>query len=278
MTDLDFYYYRKREGSVMQSLNHTTSLYSFFQVIHRLVLFIADYENKKKDTILKSWMYVNIYRMIWIVYKRLLMINNSTSVIPNEQLIDIYTQLEKFMCSDAKQRCENYYLMAKESEKRYLEWKNNPWDKYLSRLSEQALKDKEIILIYNYPEWYSLEFLTINKLPSNYLLTFDHKYINQASVFVFYIDNLVNCLSDDLDKFENQTWIAWGREDEENYPMMKDKDFRALFDIWMNFCETSEVMSIYSIDKYKQGIKKYNIQKSDPFICLCNMLRLYFRT
>ncbi|MCC8095574.1 MAG: hypothetical protein LIP05_09530 [Tannerellaceae bacterium] len=150
-----------------------------------------------------------------------------------------------------------------------MEWKNNPWDIYVNRLSEQDLLNKKMILIYNKPEWYEYDLLTPENFPPDYIITFDHKYLQVTDIIVFYLDDLVDRLQGDLDKFESQIWVAWGKE-EEDYPIMKDDDFRALFDIWLTYQKSFNKLKLYYIQKATQENTEYMVESIHSFIRLCD--------
>jgi len=277
LTDFDFYHYRKQEGSIMHTLKREIRLHGYFHVMVRLTLFASKYEDTGEEGILKCWMYVNIYRIFKTVCEIVSMINDSRFSIPNNDIVDRYNQLEKFMPLKAKERCEDYYLVIKASEDKYLRWRNNPWDKHICQLREQELLEKKMILVYNLPEWYDHELLTIDKLPSDYVITFDRKYLNQAYAVVFHLPDLSDCLDGDLEKPENHIWIAWSIEDEENDPWAEDEDFGCLFDIWMVYQNISDNAYSYYTD-FREGEIPVNIdlskENTGPFVNLCHVLSM----
>lgn len=272
LSDLDFYHYRKREGSTMQSLKSKIHLHALFHIIKRLTLFVAKYEDRMENYELKSWMYVNIYRIMYTAYQIVSILNDSTFILPNNNVVEIYNQVQTFMSLNAKKRCEKYYLMVKASEKKYLEWENNQWNKYISLLSNQELQNIKIILIYNKPEFYNPELLSVDKFPPDYTITFDRKYMGQAYAIVFHLPDLLDHLDYDLDKPNNQVWVAWSMEYNKNDPWIEDEEFRSLFDIWMIYRETSHV-NFTSFEKEGIPINIDLMEKgADPFIVLCNVL------
>jgi len=267
LTDLDFYYYRMRYDSIMHSLNHKVSSRGLFHATERLIAFAEELENREESGVLKSWVYANVFRILNTVYKKLVLIKDSTFMIPDNNLADIYDQAQEFLPLKAKEKYENYYLTVKEYEENYLKWKNNPWDRSIFELSNPELREKRIILVYNNPEWYDYEFLAIDDFPSDYVITFDRKYISQAYAIVFYLPDLHHHLENDLEKPDSQVWVAWSEECEENDPWRENKDFSDLFDIWMTYHEASNIA-----DLYYTGSKKEETRDTNPFLRLCAVL------
>ena len=152
LTNLDFYYYRKREGSIMHTLDKKVRLNALFHIIDRFTSLADRYEFKGEDGILKSWIYVNTYRIIRLAYQILSKIDDSRFILPNDTHIDDFEKISECLTLEAKARCEKNYINSKIKEKYYLKWKNNHWNIYTTQLSEQELENKKsywfIIILY----------------------------------------------------------------------------------------------------------------------------------
>ena len=249
LTDLDFYYYRKREGSIMHTLDNKERLNALFHIIDRFTSLAGSYEFKGEEGELKSWIYVNTYRLIRLAYQILAKLDDSRFILPYNTHIDDFKLINEFMQLEAKRRCEVNYVNSKLKEEEYFKWKDNPWNTHTAKLSEEELQKKKLILIYNNPVWG--ELLPVDKLPNNYTITLDRKYMEQAYAVVFHLPDLYDDIDDELDKPENQIWVAWSMESEENFPWTKDDELKELFDIWMTYRENSDIVC-----PYYAGIKK----------------------
>lgn len=264
ITDLDFYHYRIREGSIMHSPNRKKSLQSYFYVIERL----NEWKGKRKDPVWMSLFYLNIYRIIATVSKKKVLLNDSTFKMPEIDHKAIYGHIPKYLPESAGERCQNYYLTIKIVEEQYLKWKNNIWDTYISLLSDRELQEKKIVLVYNNPHWHSYGSLHIEGLPSDFVISFDRKYQEQAYAIIFYLPDLGDHLEEDLGKNDNQIWVAWATNNEGDESWKEDDDFRDLFNIWMDYSKMSNSVFFYDTDL----IKEEKITILHPFTILCDLL------
>lgn len=259
ITDLDFYYYRKREGSIMHTLDTCIRTKSLFHIANRFIEFAQNYKFEGENRALKSWIYVNAFRIYKLAFSLLANIKDSSFELPKHYLNQVHHIYDK-MSPDAQQRMYENYLIAKASIKKYSTWKSNPWNMYLSRLTEEEVLRKRIILIYNNPKWHHFELLKINDIPENYIITTDRKYYNQAYAVVFHLPDIYQSIDDDLEKPDNQLWVAWNMECEENYPWMKDEAFLDLFDIRMDYHKDSDIVCPYIDTMCSQYAKEYSTE------------------
>lgn len=275
LTDMDFYYYRKREGSIMHTLDNKNRLKSLFYIANRFIVFASQLKFEGKDNTLKSWIYVNTYRIYKLAFSLLADIKDSSFKLPKHYLYSVCRVYNK-MAPKSKERMKVNYRLARIGMKNYLKWKLNPWNVYITQLTEQELSQKKIILIYNNPEWYKYESLEIKDFPENYIITTDRKYYNRAYAVVFHLPDLLQSMEHDLEKSEGQLWIAWNMECEENYPWMKDDDIKDLFDIRMNYhleadivCSYIDAMCSQYVEMYKKRfLDMKELLKKENKICM----------
>ncbi len=239
VTDLDFYNYRKRIGSLMEAFNYKMSWQGLLYVIKQILLFVAEYDKKNEDLLLKSWIYINLTRMRRSAWNTLLKIKDSSYLVPDDT-IDLYNEVQEFMPLKANEKCQEHYSLIERIKEEYEKWKNNSWNSYLSQLMEQKLQGKRIILFYNKPEYCPYETLLPGQFPTGYVLTDDRKYRDQAFAVVFHLPDLADYLDDDLDKQEGQYWVGWTNIKEEDDSMVKDEEVRGLFDMWLIKAQISE--------------------------------------
>lgn len=83
-------------------------------------------------------------------------------------------------------------------------------------------------------------------LPTGFSITLDRSKIGEAEVVVFHIPDLYNIIGDtEISKSENQIWVGWCLECEENYPFLLQAEFRDMFDIWMGYHQSDDVLYPY---------------------------------
>ncbi|MDR2921372.1 MAG: glycosyltransferase family 10 fucosyltransferase [Tannerella sp.] len=115
---------------------------------------------------------------------------------------------------------------------------------------------KKIILFYNNPEWNKDAFQELQEAPTNYIITCDRSLFGKAHVVIFHLFDLYQHMKDDIEKTENQLWVAWNMECEEHFSWMKDKEVRELFDIRMDYFQDADIVC-----PYYRNIKENNMPK-----------------
>jgi len=244
LTDVDFYYYRKRVGSIMHTLDARFRIKCLFHVAFRFMKFSMRYSLSRKDKEIKSWIYVNTYRIYATAFTLLPKVRDSNFKLPNHGLYT-FCLVYKEMLPDARIKCYKYYKVAKNALRAYHKWKLSPYNINIQRISEIELNQKKIIVIYNNPVWSTLKDLEPDNIPSNYIITTDRKYYSQACAVVFHLPDLFQNMEDDLEKLDNQLWVAWNMECDENYPWMKDQEIKDLFDIRMDYRQDADIVCSY---------------------------------
>ena len=86
-------------------------------------------------------------------------------------------------------------------------------------------------------------------LPSGVSITFDRKRFDEADAVVFHLPDLSRYMgSEDIIKKDGQVWVGWSLECEENYPFLKDSAFRGMFDLWMGYHLSDDILYPYFMD------------------------------
>jgi len=227
--DLDFYYYRQREGSVMGSSNRNKRLDSLFRVTDRLIEFAGRFDFSGEDGEMKSWLYVIIYRLYSWAFLFLSQSKDSSNIVPAHHL-DCFWRDCREMTPEPQKICNNYFKKAEENLKKYTDWRRSEW---VASVASQIKTGKKLMLIYNTPqgEVISLEF---DDVPADWIITTDRRYIFQADVVVFHLPDMQQNMESDLHKLKEQIWVAWCLKSEKNHPFIKSPEVRVMFDLWMS--------------------------------------------
>lgn len=267
LSEPDFYHYRQREGSIMHTLDKKIRLHSLFYIAARLVNFASEY-TFQEHALLKSWIYVDAYRIYSLAFSILATIQDSSFSLPEHDLFVLDRICDK-MHPEARERCSGYYAYAVAGMQEYDKWKRHPWNTKIASVPEQELSRRPIVLIYNNPGWNDAHSVESVLFPYPYLITLDRMYFNRAKVVVFHLPDLYQHLEYDLDKQDKQIWVAWNMECEENYPWMKNEDFRDLFDRRMDYHPKADVVYPYYTKMKEDALpKKIDISKKENKICM----------
>ena len=235
ITDIEFYYYRQNENSVM----HTTQLFhrlkSLFRVTDQLILFSEQADFSIKNRELKSWWYVNIYRLYCEAFSLLSRVKDSSYILPKHHLDRFWKDCEQ-MVPDSRQRCRDYYFTAETGFKKYKDWRMSDW---VAGVDCQIKAGKKVMLVFNTINGEDLQ-LNIEDIPVDWVITTDRKYFQQATIVVFHLPTLHYELENDLDKLEGQTWVSWYLESEKDDPEINDPEISELFDLSISDPQDSE--------------------------------------
>lgn len=107
------------------------------------------------------------------------------------------------------------------------------------------------ILFYNTMWGVPLPF-SQNDLPPGFRVTTDRHELSSVDAVVFHLPDLQWCMdTDEIIKPEGQIWVAWNLECEENYPWIKDEEFRSNFDLWMGYRQNSDILYPYYTSDYE---------------------------
>jgi glycosyltransferase involved in cell wall biosynthesis len=126
ITDIEFYYYRQSEESVMHTTNLFRRLDSLSRVTDRLIEFAAQPNFSKENEELKSWWHVNIFRLYSMYFTLLARVKDSLYTVPEHHL-DYFWRDCRQMVPDSLQRCRDYYRVAEAELKKYTDWRISDW-------------------------------------------------------------------------------------------------------------------------------------------------------
>ena len=237
ITNIDFYGYRQREGSIMRTLVTSKRVRDLIYIANRLIRFASGYRFNGPDREMKSELYAKAYMLYNLAFLSLAKIKNGNFTLPSHALYTIF-KIYHHLSPLSKKRIYRYYKNAQNNLKSYLKWKISYW---AEKLSPEIIKNKHIILIYN-TMWDTPLNIPVEQIPEDYRFTTDRQYYSQAQTVIFHLPTLINELENDLEKPEGQIWVAWTLECEENYPFFKNPEFTELFDYRISYHQTADVM------------------------------------
>lgn len=91
-------------------------------------------------------------------------------------------------------------------------------------------------------------------LPCDVHITYDRGKMPNADVVVFNLPFLYNELEVDIEKPEQQIWVAWSYESEVNYPWMFSDELKDIFDLWMTYHLDSDIVLPYYDYTFKEKL------------------------
>lgn len=234
--DLGFYYYRQREGSIMQTLHTEKRIKALFEICRQLVSFTSRWED---DRDLQSWLFVKVFELYRIAFSLLPKMKSSDFCLPHHHLYCIF-QYYKIWEKKPRARCLQNYHIAKRGLRGYHRQRLSPWFK----TPAQICKQQTLILIYN-GMWNVPLPVRPEELPDDCIITTDRSFFAKADAVVFHMPTLRSELDADLEKPEKQLWVAWSMESEENYPFLKNPEFMDLFDLRMTYHQDADIIQPY---------------------------------
>lgn len=126
-------------------------------------------------------------------------------------------------------------------------------DKPLPTISHIGASCPKTILIYN-TMWNEPLDIPLDQVPADCVFTTNRNLLEVADMVVFHLPTLAQELENDLDKPDNQKWVAWSMECEENYPFQKDQEFMELFDYRMSYHQDADIISTYYQYSFQKDI------------------------
>ena len=227
ITDIEFYYYRQNEESVM----HTTSLFrrldSLFRVTDRLIAFADNYDFSGKDRELKSRLYVNIFKLYARTFDLLACVKDTSYTLPDYHLDRFWRDCRE-MTLEPQKICKRYFHHAEKELKKYTDWVVSGW---VASIASQMNAGQKLMLIYNVLPDEDLT-LKVEDVPTGWLITTDRRYLQQADAVVFHLPSLYQVCENDLDKQEGQVWISWYLESEKEDSWVENPEID-VFDHWI---------------------------------------------
>ena len=263
VTDINFYNYRQREGSIMHTQARKKRILALLFIANKLIHFASRYKFTGNKMALKSQLYVKIFELYALAFRLLPQIKESSFILPRHHLY-CFTKIRAHLTSEARRICQNYYLQSRTNLKKHLLWRVSPW----AIIQEENISDKTLILVYN-TMWEDPLPISPEEIPSNCIITTDRKYLSQADAVVFHLPSLATEMETDLDKPDNQCWIGWCLECEENHVFLKNADFMDLFDLKMSYHQQDDIIFPYFGYSYLETLKKeVSIEKSINKTCM----------
>ena len=235
ITNIEFYYYRQNEESVMHTTSLARRLKSLFQVTEGLIKFSDQFVSSKTSVDLRSWWYVNILRLYSMAFTLFPNIKDSSYIVHKHYLDRFWRDCGQ-MIPESIQRCRNYYYKAEAGLKEYTDWRVSDW---VAGVDCQIKAGKKVMLVFNTINGEDLQ-LKIEDVPVDWVITTDRKYFQQATIVVFHLPTLHYELENDLDKLEGQTWVSWHLESEKDDPGINDPEISELFDLSISDPQDSE--------------------------------------
>jgi glycosyltransferase involved in cell wall biosynthesis len=254
ITNYPFYYYRQRVGSVMHSVQSTNRLKSLLYIMDELAKYSTSY-TFREDKSFKSWLWTDIFRLYFIASSLITKIRDSSFILPGYYLYalpKIYHKLDE----NAQLTVKKFHILAKQNFKTYLYWRNHPSMKRMYDPQKQYL-----VLLYNTPVWITIPY---DSIPEQFFVMTDRKYLHKADIIIFHMPDLYEYLDGDIDKPDNQIWIAWFGKEDERLSSFQDEELSELFDIYVSGYTNVDV----------QYTKKENEKKITPesIASLCKLL------
>lgn len=243
--DSDFYYLTPKDTAI-RNIDRDGPSYAkdMLRAGDLMMRTAACYSFEESRPIYKSCLYANALRVYLLAFRVLNSLRtHSLADLPAHQM-HFFRTVRDSIVPEVSDVCRIYYSSASDLEQEYLAWLSNPCDVALSHMTEQELSRKRIILIYNGPAWQHYED-TLAHLPSDYVISLDRKYRDQAFAIVFYMPGLNEHLYGELEKPDGQLWVRWNMEPESKFPWMLNERLHEFFDIRMDYHSYADVVCPY---------------------------------
>lgn len=251
-TDWAFYYYRQRQGSIMNTLNTGKRLNSLLHIANRILRFAGRFNTEEQRDVW-SMLYVKaaqLYKLaFWLLDKK----RDSRFRLGTHSLSQLYHNRNR-LTPDARSSCLINYKEARKKLRNYHAWLISP---EVAGIPAVIPKDTTVLLFHNRMWEVSLAY-SVEQVPKGILITSDQKYFDRADVVVFHLPTLAFDLESDLEKPEYQRWVAWTMECEQNYPFIKSTEFMSLFDYWMSYHQGADVIQPYYKADYPERLQQTN--------------------
>jgi len=268
VVDVDFYYYRQRDGSFIHSMKLNRHLDAFFQITEQLIDFSERFDFSGEDREFKSWWYVNVFKLYYLAFELLSKIKDSSYLVPRHHL-DRFWRDDWQMTHEAQQVCRHYFQLAKIELKKYTDWRISDW---VACVAYQIREEKKLMLIYNTMSDEDLS-LRLSDVPDGWVITTDQRYFQQADVVVFHLPNLQKELEYNLHKTQGQIWVAWNMESIRNYPRFNEYELRKPYDLWMSYQQNADIVYPHyryeDLDLYTQQITE-KFKQNNTCMCIFN--------
>ena len=260
LTNIEFYCYRQRENSTTSGISSRNRIINLLMVAAYLFNYcqLYSFHDKRK---LKSWIIIKVLLLYSLAYQLLIIIKDSSFIIPKDHVSSL-ALYRSDISSDSLMLYDLYLntiLNYKAKNELYLK---------SQFFNIEVNENKEVVLLYNCPINNLPSESLLSKLPNNYIITTDRKYFTIAKAVVFHFPDLLENMEDDLIKQENQLWVAWNMECEENYPWMKDDAIHSLFDLRMDYHQDADVVCAYYSNVKEHLARQYKLFDKKNKVCM----------
>ena len=233
IADVNFYYYRKWAGSLTKTTGIRLRLDSLFRVADGLIQFVDRYDFSDSDSELKNWLQIRILIIYHYAVPLLSALKDSSFPLP-ELHLERYRRDSREMTPELQRICNYYLLLVEALLKKYTDWLNSEW---VASIEPQIKAGKKLMLLYNV---HDEDFLiTIDDIPTDWVITADRRYFLQAKAVIFHVPDLQNEL-ENLNRPQGQVWVSLYEAWEENHPMFERPEIRDTFDVWICYEQDAE--------------------------------------
>lgn len=251
ISNIDFYIYRLRDGSIMRTLKTSKRINDLLYISNALLKFACNFSFDSDNRELKSYIYVKSYSLYALAFDLLSKIRDSGFKLAPYNLYTIFSVKDK-LTEEARKCILQNYKTAKIQLREYRKWMYSDLVSTVDRLNPGR---KHIILLYN-TMWETEFSIPRDQVPSNFIFTTDRALFDLADTVVFHIPTLDSAIDTDLEKKEGQLWVAWTLECEENYTFVKRHEFMELFDLWISYHQDADVQQFYFDSEYLVQLEK----------------------
>jgi len=161
--------------------------------------------------------------------------------MPPEHHLDRFWRDCSEMMPESQKICKYYYLNAEKRLQQYTGWRTSDW---VASIARKIKAEKKLMLVYN-TIWEEDLSLKIEDVPSDWVITTDRQYLQQADVIVFHLPDLHQQMENDLYKPDGQIWVGWYVEPEKNFSWIKEQRNRESFDLFMNYRQDADIVYPY---------------------------------
>ena len=124
IVDLPFYFYQNPEKSITNATVYYRRVYSMIRIADKLLEFVDQFSFSGEDRELKSWLYVNFFRLYYNISELVLILKDSSIILPDHQF-DHFEKCKNDMASKPLERCHNFIKASRAYLKEYNDWKNS---------------------------------------------------------------------------------------------------------------------------------------------------------
>lgn len=269
-SELPFYYYRQRDGSIMNTLDAGKRLNSLLHIANRLLRFSERFDAAEERS---TWSFLyaksaQLYKLaFWLLDKK----RDSRFPLVSHSLYQIYHKYH-LLTAEARSLCLSCFWTAHKKLKNYHSWRISAEVTGIPKV----IPDETTVILFHNRMWEAPLIYPKEQVPEDILITSDQKYLNRADVVVFHLPTLDFDLEGDLDKPEKQRWVGWTLECEENYPFIKSTEFMSLFDFWMSYHLGADIVYPYYEKDYPVRLQQAVLQSFELRDNVCMMVSSMF--